>query len=131
MITDNPQREGFDNYLGIWVAVVGEDAETMVALGHHDHRHALAAFDACARRQLGWNDLYDGAGLRNEDYWKKALDGLEVTWAAQKYACDEAGETDHDPDCSECREIDEAGWWLTWGVDPQLADTFPVTIWRY
>jgi hypothetical protein len=130
MITDDPQREGFDNYYGIWVAVIGEDSETMVALGHHNLRHALAAFNACARRLLGWTDLYDGLLSRDPEKWQAVWNSLESAWAVQKYACDEAEEADHDPDCMECSEIKEAGWWLTWDANSQTAGAFPVVIWR-
>lgn len=130
MITDNPQREGFDVYFGIWVVSLGEDSDAMVALGHRDPRHSLAAFNACARNLLGWTDLYAGLGRHDGDRWKKALDSLETTWAVQKYACDEASEADHDPGCLECSEITEAGWWLSWDASPEAAGAFPVVVWR-
>lgn len=130
MITDNPASFGFDRYFGIWVVSLGEDADMMAALGHHDGRHALAAFNACARNLLGWTDLYDGLGRLDPDRWKKALDSLEATWAVQKHACDEAEDDDHDPDCLECSEINEAGWWLSWGQKEGDAGAFPVMVWR-
>lgn len=52
----DPQMEA--TYYGVPVAYVGEDGE-MLALGHHEHRRVLAAFNAHARRHYGLVNLAD------------------------------------------------------------------------
>jgi uncharacterized protein (DUF2249 family) len=125
-----PQLDGFLTYQGMQVCTIGEDGDIFVALGHHDPRHALSAFNAMAKNLLGWMDLTDGDGTNDPKVWKAALARVETAWTVLKYRCDDADDAEHDPDCSECLEIAEAGWWLDWYTKCDAPGAFPVMFWR-
>ncbi|MEU6979648.1 hypothetical protein [Streptomyces sp. NPDC046371] len=72
IITD-PEMEG--TYFGIAVACIGEDGD-MLALGHHDPRRALAAFNRHARESFGYHNLADDPQASAADW----LDATEQRW---------------------------------------------------
>lgn len=117
-----PDLLGFENWNGIPVCSIGEGDDDYVALGHHDPSATLVAFNLFARNVLGFEDVTDG--LVPPELWPP----VQEAWAVLKEHCDEFRDPDHDPDCSECGEIEEAGWWLDWGVAAETPDAFPIMI---
>lgn len=126
-----PDLDGFVEHYGVKVALIGEDGDWAVALGHVEPRRALAAFNRMARVDLGWRDFL--GEFHSYGDVDEALSAIKQTWAALKTECDYypgCGGPDHAEDsCTECREIRAAGWWLDWD-DKVTADTpgaFPIT----
>lgn len=70
----DPQMEA--TYYGVPVAYVGEDGE-MLALGHHEPRRVIAAFNAHARCHYGLANLADDAGATAAPWFKD----LHQQWA--------------------------------------------------
>lgn len=137
MSKEIPDLPGFEEHYGIRICTIGEDGD-LVALGHWDLRHALAAFNSYARRVIGLTDLLEGDGgpLPDDDSeplsqeWKGALGRIDVTWARLMTECDEADEEEHEDDCYECSDIKEhvtsGSWWLSCDGRPDSPNTFPV-----
>ena len=124
---DLSAKGGFETHHGIQVLVVGEDLDRYVALGHHEARHTLQAFNSLARSLLGLDDLLDGWGTGDPARWKEVLGKIEPAWAVLITTCDVGGGADHDPDdCFRCRELEDSNWWMDWGVKQGTAGAFPV-----
>ena len=87
----------------------------------------VQAFNAYAR-YLGLDDIYDGMRTHDAEGWKEVLKEIVARWAVLKEHCDEFGDDEHDPDCYECREIKEAGWWLDWSAGEQAEGAFPIMV---
>lgn len=109
-----PNLDGFDTCYGVRVVVLGEDFD-LLALGHHDRRRALAAFNRYSRRVIG-----DALGAAE-------LVEIRYTWAVLAGEC---GECDDPADvCEQCQVVRAGGWWLEYddeyATDP---DAFPVTV---
>lgn len=135
----------FGTVNGIRLLPIGEDEITFVALGHHHPKTALQAFDAEAKG-LGWMDLLDGdhepvhdddcdeedCPRHEPDSWlDDLLHRVEQTWAYFHEHCDDydGPDGDHDPDCPECAQIQEVGWYISWD-NRKTPSTFPVTVFR-
>lgn len=123
-----PDLSGFAEHFGIKVSSIGEDGD-MIALGHHDKRQALAAFNAYSKT-LGFPDLLDGGGQHDVREWKWALEAVTEVWAAEVHSCGECG---NDPDCRFCasaRAVWEQGnWWLRWDAKETDPGAFPAMHW--
>jgi len=117
-----PDLLGFQNWNGIDVCCVGEDGDSWVALGHHDPGDTLEAFNRFARHVIGLDDVVDG--LSEPDSWPP----VKPLWAVLQEHCDEYGSAEHDEACYECQDIEEAGWWLNWGVTEQTPGAFPIMV---
>lgn len=126
-----PELTGFETYHGIKVSLVGEDGDNYVALGHHEPRAALAAFNAYAQHTVGLEDLTDGSARHDRAYWQKLLLAVKQCWAVLRETCDEYGSASHEDGCFRCAEIGAevraGGWWLEWCVDQDAVSAFPVT----
>jgi hypothetical protein len=125
-----PTLHHFEICFGIPISDIGEDG-VLIALGHHDPKAALAAFNAHARRS-GVCDLLDGRGTRAR--WMEALDGVRHRWAVQLVGqcrtCAREGARD---ECGVCADVAEATEMGSWCLDYSAAETedgaFPVTVW--
>ncbi|MFC8009115.1 hypothetical protein [Streptomyces cinereoruber] len=84
-VITNPQMDGA--YYGIAVCSVGEDGDA-IALGHHDDRRALAAFNAHARRHLGLVNVADDPRADAQDW----LDAIRQEWVVFRTPDPEQGE---------------------------------------
>jgi hypothetical protein len=102
-------------HYGIPVCHVGEDGD-LLALGHHDARKVLAAFNRHARVCAGLLNLADDRSTTVADL----LPSLRQRWALFRPP-DAASEWD-DPDCP---------WYCDWVDEPNEAGSVPVTILRY
>ncbi|MFB7359617.1 hypothetical protein [Streptomyces gardneri] len=80
-----PQMEG--SYYGITVCTTGEDGD-MLALGHHNDRRALAAFNAHARRYLGLVNVADDRRADADDW----LDAIRQGWVVFRTPDPEQGD---------------------------------------
>jgi hypothetical protein len=120
-------------YNGIDVCALGEEADTLVALGHHDPKQTLAALNVYAK-SLGWSDLLDGDGTHDPDKWRQALDKLQPRWAVLVTECDDPGMHEDymgtDGFCPRCREIAEATWWISYAAAESTPGAFPVMVWE-
>lgn len=125
---------GLSEYYGVKVATLGEECDIYVAIGHHDPRRVLAAFNAHARQYHGLQDLTDGESRGNPGYWLNPAAKIDTCWAVLVTECDAAGEPDHDSDCEECALIGESIWWMDCAVrqpaNPEASAAFPVMTWR-
>lgn len=125
-----PDLAGFEEHFGIKVSCFGEDGD-LVALGHHDPRRALAAFNRYTKSLIGLPDLLDGTAMRSPEGWKAAAARVKPAWAYMIGNCDAGGEPDHDEgECPECEEIQQFGWYMTitHETNQGLPGTFPVTL---
>ncbi|MFI5473166.1 hypothetical protein ACIA6D_23365 [Streptomyces cacaoi] len=105
----NPAMEA--THYGIQVATLGEDGD-MIALGHHDTRRALAAFNRHARVVWGLLNLEDSRSALAADWAKDIKPCMAVFRTADP-------ESDYeDPGCI---------WFADWS-DPDSPDARPVTI---
>jgi hypothetical protein len=73
-IIATPETE--DTHYGIPVAHVGEDGD-LLALGHHDRRKTLAAFNKHARTFIGLPNVADDFSAHAEDW----LNAIRLRWA--------------------------------------------------
>jgi hypothetical protein len=103
------EPEMADTNYGIRMAPIGEDGD-MLALGHHEPRKALAAFNRYARIICGWTNIADDRA-RAQDW----LDRIDQRWALFTVPDPEQGE---DPDYA---------WYSTW-CSPETPGALPVTI---
>ncbi len=123
-----PELVGFDTCHEIQVCLIGENGDTFVALGHHDPKAALQAFNTYAR-SLGLADVLDARGRHDQKLWRDTLVDVESLWAVLKERCDNAGAAGHDPaSCYECRDIAEAGWWLDRSAAADTPGAFPIMV---
>jgi hypothetical protein len=97
-------------------------SRTGTALGHHDPVQTLEAFNRYARQTIGLDDVTDG--LAPPEQWPP----MQTLWAVLREHCDERDDPDHDPDCYECRNIEEAGWWLDWSATRDTDSAFPIMV---
>lgn len=127
-----PPVNDFDVHFGIPISSIGEDGD-MLALGHHEPKVALAAFNAYAKK-LGFLDLLDG-GKHDQQAWKDALDAVDRRWAVLLTdlcrACMKEPLARADcPDCQAVREITKDGaWWIAYDATEDEPGAFPVTSW--
>lgn len=104
-----PDLDGFATFLGVRIAVVGEDGDYLVALGHHESLlRTLAAFGRCYRHCGEQYGLCPSYG-RRATVAHLVEEHLRICWA----------------------EVDlrrnEYDWWLSWHDEP-ARDRFPVTV---
>lgn len=99
-----PALKGFDTFYGVPVSYLGDDGDA-VALGHHDVRTTVAAFNRLAR-SCGLTNMLDDKGTA---YLGVAL-RVSAGWAVLADGCTEVDSRKHSPACGECQEIAEAGW---------------------
>jgi hypothetical protein len=99
-----------DTNYGIRMAPIGEDGD-MIALGHHDPRKALAAFNRYARIICGLSNIADDSRALAQDWLK----GIDQRWALFTVPDPEQGQ---DPDWT---------WYSTW-CSPETPGALPVTI---
>jgi len=122
-----PDLSGFTEHFKILVSYINDEGE-MVALGHHDPRHALAAFNRHARPDLG--DLLAQDYRRNPTAWRKALEQVRRTWALQQFRCDEHPECGGPGECGACGDIAESRWWVAIGTNlAEVPGAFPIMYW--
>ena len=106
------EPEMADTNYGIRMAPIGDEGD-MLALGHHDPRKALAAFNRYTRTVVGLLNLADDRSARAQDWLKD----IEQRWALFTTPDPEQGQ---DPDWT---------WYSTW-VKPGTPGALPVTILR-
>lgn len=95
------EPETDDTQFGIAIAHVGEDGN-LLALGHHDKRKTLAAFNRHGRTFLGWLNLAEDHSA-TADEW---LGLITPRWAVFAVPDPLKGQ---DPDCT---------WWATFHDAP-------------
>ena len=113
---DPPTLDGFETHYGVPVCALGEEGETWVALGVHEPRRVLAAFNRLCRTSCGYPMA--------QEWSIKAKDLRRERWVVAT----ECGDCGSDPDCRTCRAIADAKWWLRMATDRD-AESFPVTVW--
>jgi hypothetical protein len=128
-----PDLDHFEVYFGIRVADIGDDGD-LIALGHHDPKAALAAFNAHAKTFWGLVDLLDG-GQHDKARWRRVLDSITRRWAVQCTdqcrTCMRDGQRVECGDCAEVQAVVKAGsWWIDSSAAEDEPGAFPVTIWR-
>lgn len=106
------EPETADTILGIRMAPIGEDGD-MLALGHHDKRKALAAFNRYARTVIGIVNLADDFSASAQDW----LNSIDQCWAL--FTTPDPG-LGQDPDWT---------WYVTW-CKPETPGALPVTLLR-
>ncbi|QIP87589.1 hypothetical protein GLX30_30200 [Streptomyces sp. Tu 2975] len=107
-ITD-PEMEA--THYGIAVAYIGDDGETLMALGHHGKRRTFAAFNRHARVFVGLINLADDRAETLEGW----LDDMKETRAVFRT-----------PDPSQ-GEHPDMQWYADWS-DPDAPGAVPVTL---
>lgn len=125
-----PDLDGFTDCFGILVSEIGDDGD-MIALGHHDPRHTLAAFNAHARQVCGMTDLLDGDGRHHARRWEACRDSIATTCAVQLTdGCADAATGGCDDDCPTCAAVRatvaDGSWWLDINPPAGTPGTFPV-----
>jgi hypothetical protein len=130
--------KSFDIVNGIPLLPIGEDEIAFVALGHHDAKTVLRAFNDEARSLLGWIDLVDGdhepthddecdeedCPRHEPDSWLDDFVGkVQQSYAYFHEHTDLCEDIDREEGCS----CDEYGWYITWNAKPG-PQTFPVTV---
>lgn len=123
-----PDLKGFTIYYGVPVSDIGEDGN-LIALGHHDTRQVLAAFNRHARTFWGLTDLYDGRLPMFPRH--HAVEDVCERWAVLVKECDEARQPDHTGDCSRCRLLKEEDWWIDYSAKEPTLGSFPVMVWAH
>ncbi|MEU0515610.1 hypothetical protein [Amycolatopsis sp. NPDC006125] len=125
--TPDQMKPFMQEHHGVWVCYIGEDGD-VIALGHHEPRRVLAAFNRIARKECGLVNLVDD---RNARYVEVAR---ELHWRMARLvtAC-EAPEHDQDIEergyCYHCVSLKDGGFWVDWS-DPEHPDAFPITTWE-
>jgi hypothetical protein len=122
--TPEEMAKAMRKHYGVHVSYVGEDGE-MIALGHHDPRRVVAAFNREARVHSFLTNMCDDSRA----FYSDVADDLQQLHARLATACDEADQPDHDDDCGECAEIRKADWFIRWDVNPEDPGAFPITAW--
>lgn len=112
-----PTLTGFTTHYGVPVSTIGEDGE-LVALGHHNPRTVLAAFNAYAR-SCGFRDLADWSYPRTVTAGRVRHELFVVD--AECSGCGPEG-------ACRCPDIFSLDWWLR-AADGDDRDAFPVTVW--
>lgn len=107
---EDPTPEG--TYYGIPVAPLGEDGDTLLALGHHDPRRVLAAFNRYARTVCGWPNLADDYSATLTE-WAGRIEHKRAVFRTP----DPLSQWE-DPDCT---------WIADWS-DPTAPGARPVTL---
>jgi len=118
---------GFSEHYGIRVACLGEDGD-MIALGHHDSRRVVAAFNRHARHHSCWFNMADDT----EATYADVVDALLATYVTEDLVCGSC--IDYDDDCATCRASHDRrfsidGWSPSFGVSTPGPGVFPVTVW--
>lgn len=122
-----PVLEGFETYYGIAVCSVGEDGD-LLALGHHEPLHVIAAMNAYSRKVIGLMNMCDDPRMPNAV--AVIAPNLRWMWAQQRTLADCEYRAEADKcDCEMCEELRHGGWWLQWS-DEQADGAFPVTVWK-
>ena len=108
-LIDNPEME--DTYYGIAIAPLGDDWDKLLALGHHEPKRVLAAFNRFSR-MAGWLNVADD------------LSADAATWIGRlerKHGVFREADPEHgweDPDCV---------WFVDW-VPADAPGARPVTL---
>ncbi|SES04323.1 hypothetical protein [Streptomyces qinglanensis] len=110
-LIDNPEME--DTHYGIQMASLGEDGDRLLALGHHEPKRVLAAFNRYARTVIGWPNIADDFTASAADWAGR----LEQRWAVFRKP---------DPDDDEW-DVPEYAWHADWS-DPDAPGARPVTL---
>jgi hypothetical protein len=110
-------------HYGVRVAYVGDDGE-MMALGHHEPRRVVAAFNREARVHSWLTNMCDD----DRAWYRDVADDLRQEYGVLATACEGADQPDHDDDCGECYEIRKSDWYVRWG-EADTPGAFPVTTW--
>ncbi len=97
-----PSWSDFDEHYGIRVAYLDEDGE-MVALGHHDPRRVVAAFNRHSRQGSCWLNMADDT----EVTYREVVNALQVTRVTQDFCCGVCA--DYDDECTACYAAGERG----------------------
>jgi hypothetical protein len=123
-MTSTPDLKGFETYYGLRLSDIGEDGDVII-LGHHSDEplRVVAALNRHARTFWGLANLIDRPGAELDDL----VGAIHETHAVIVVQCDDSA---HEPDCSRCREIGEADWWIEWNHAGDDPNAFPVTMWR-
>lgn len=128
-----PDLDHFEVYFGIRVADVGEDGD-LIALGHHEPKAALAAFNAHAKKFWGLVDLFD-TGPHDAPRWRRALQDVKQRWAVSLTdRCRDCVRDGRRDDCAGCGDVQaaikEGSWWIAYDAAEDEPGAFPVTLWR-
>lgn len=102
-----------DSHYGIAVCHLGEDGD-MLALGHHEPRKVLAAFNRHARVFLGLTNLFDDRSVKAAD----VLEDISAKWAVFGPPDPERGEEPSYP------------WYADWSGTAETPGAMPVMILR-
>lgn len=92
---------GAETYYGVEVRTIGEDG-ALIAVGHHEPRRVIAAFNAYVREYLGYQNL--------DDYRPRFGDlasRIDRVWLALVPWC---GDCDDPHECEACPT--GTRWWL-------------------
>lgn len=103
------QMEG--TYFGVSVCHIGDDGETLMALGHHGKRRTFAAFNRHARVFVGLANLADDRSETLEGW----LEDIQEHWAVFRAPDPEQGEH---PDMK---------WYADWS-EPHAPGAVPITL---
>jgi hypothetical protein len=106
------QMEG--THYGVAVCSLGEDGD-MLALGHHEPRKALAAFNRHARVFLGLANLFDDRSVKAAD----ALEDVSAKWAL--FGPPDPANQWEDPDCD---------WYVNSAATAETPGAVPVMLLR-
>jgi hypothetical protein len=122
-----PRPACFSEHYGIRVAYLGEDGD-MIALGHHDSRRVVAAFNRHARHHSCWLNMADDT----EATYADVINALQATYVTEDLVCGSCNDDDDD-DCTTCRTSHDRrfsvdGWDLSFGVSKPGPGVFPVTV---
>ena len=123
--TPDEMKRMMQEHYGVWVSYVGDDGD-MVALGHHEPKRVLAAFNRYARRECGLVNITDD---RRAGYAAVASD-LRWRMARLVTACDSPthDEDERDSYCGRCSLLGDGGWYIDW-ADQDAPGAFPITMW--
>lgn len=100
-------------HYGIAVADIGDDGD-MIALGHHDFRRVLAAFNRHARTVWGLHNVWDTRSVTVAD----VKPCIQQRWGVFAPPDPEQGD---DTDCP---------WYVDWSVSADAPNAIPVTVFR-
>ncbi|MDQ0376538.1 hypothetical protein [Amycolatopsis thermophila] len=126
--TVEEMRKSMQEHYGVWVCFVGDDGD-LVALGHHEPKRVLAAFNRYCRIELSMRNVADDRDVS----YKEAAEILRWRHGRLITACESP---DHDDEirmghsCHQCALLGGGGeWWLDWS-NPEHPDAFPITMWQ-
>ncbi len=117
--TELPDLTGFTEHNGIRMTAIGDDGETLLALGHHDPVKTVHAFHWLLRHRLGDN------GLPERGTPREVAEDVHALWAVTLTECGDCGGRS---DCLDCAAIKSSDWWIDYSASEQDLGRFPVMV---